>query len=90
MNGGGQIRDQGKEADNRPPGSGRVLQASDFQVNVMANVESIGTRHRGAPRLLAALGSIFREFRRTLFDSYRPERHYMRGPGPKWRERHGR
>jgi hypothetical protein len=26
----------------------------------------------------------------TLFPSYRPERHYMRGPGPKWRERHGR
>jgi hypothetical protein len=25
----------------------------------------------------------------TLFPSYRPERHYMRGPGPKWRERHG-
>ena len=24
---------------------------------------------------------------RTL-DGYRPERHYMRGPGPKWRERH--
>jgi hypothetical protein len=23
-----------------------------------------------------------------LFDSYRPERHYMRGPGPKWREKH--
>ena len=22
--------------------------------------------------------------------SYRPERHYMRGPGPKWREKHGR
>jgi hypothetical protein len=22
--------------------------------------------------------------------SYRPEAHYMRGPGPKWRERHGR
>ena len=21
-------------------------------------------------------------------DSYRPELHYMRGPGPKWRERH--
>lgn len=20
--------------------------------------------------------------------AYRPERHYMRGPGPKWRERH--
>ena len=21
-------------------------------------------------------------------DPYRPERHYMRGPGPKWRARH--
>ena len=26
---------------------------------------------------------------RELTDNYRPERHYMRGPGPKWRERHG-
>jgi len=25
----------------------------------------------------------------TLFPSYRPERHYMRGPGPKWREKNG-
>src|SRR5262249_12017085 len=24
-----------------------------------------------------------------LFDSYRPELHYMRGPGPKWRAKHG-
>ncbi len=24
-----------------------------------------------------------------VFDSYRPERHYMRGPGPRWREKHG-
>ena len=22
------------------------------------------------------------------FDRYRPELHYMRGPGPKWREKH--
>jgi hypothetical protein len=25
-----------------------------------------------------------------LFDPYRPELHYMRGPGPKWREKHAR
>jgi hypothetical protein len=25
-----------------------------------------------------------------LFDRYQPELHYMRGPGPKWREKHGR
>ena len=24
-----------------------------------------------------------------LSNPYRPERHYMRGPGPKWREKHG-
>jgi hypothetical protein len=23
-----------------------------------------------------------------LFNPYRPELHYMRGPGPKWREKH--
>jgi len=25
----------------------------------------------------------------ALFDSYRPELHYMRGPGPRWRQKHG-
>ncbi len=25
-----------------------------------------------------------------VFASYRPELHYMRGPGPKWREKHVR
>jgi hypothetical protein len=25
---------------------------------------------------------------RGLADPYRPERHYMRGPGPKWRAKH--
>jgi hypothetical protein len=25
---------------------------------------------------------------KALFDDYRPELHYMRGPGPKWREKH--
>ena len=27
---------------------------------------------------------------RKLVDPYRPELHYMRGPGPKWREKHAR
>ena len=25
---------------------------------------------------------------KALFDDYRPELHYMRGPGPKWHEKH--
>ena len=32
----------------------------------------------------------WRGFLKDLFRPYRPERHYMRGPGPKWREKHGR
>jgi hypothetical protein len=28
---------------------------------------------------------MWRSLARELFDSYRPERHYMRGPGPKCR-----
>jgi hypothetical protein len=27
---------------------------------------------------------------KALFDDYRPELHYMRGPGPKWNEKHER
>jgi hypothetical protein len=44
----------------------------------------------------SAVGSVIgltarRRWRRLsglLFDPYRPELHYMRGPGPRWRERH--
>jgi hypothetical protein len=32
----------------------------------------------------------WRWLRTSLFESYQPELHYMRGPGPKWREKHGR
>ena len=38
------------------------------------------------------LTAIQRHWRRlvgSLSDPYRPELHYMRGPGPKWREKHG-
>jgi hypothetical protein len=29
-----------------------------------------------------------RWLRTPLVDAYRPELHYMRGPGPKWQEKH--
>src|SRR5712691_4054651 len=31
-------------------------------------------------------GALRHRFRR-MFETYRPELHYMRGPGPKWREK---
>ena len=39
---------------------------------------------------LSALQRHWRELIASLFKRYRPERHYTRGPGPKWRERHTR
>ena len=35
-----------------------------------------------------AIAAYFAEIKNRLTDPYQPERHYMRGPGPKWRERH--
>ena len=37
--------------------------------------------------LIAEVVDISRALR-GLFDPYRPERHYMRGPGPKWHAKH--
>jgi len=36
----------------------------------------------------AELARIWRTLKKGLCDPYRPELHYMRGPGPKWREKH--
>jgi hypothetical protein len=43
--------------------------------------------HRPAGAL-DAVARRWRWLRPSLFDPYRPELHYMRGPGPKWREKH--
>jgi hypothetical protein len=40
-------------------------------------------------RSLDVVAHRWRWLKTSLFDSYRPELHYMRGPGPKWREKHG-
>jgi hypothetical protein len=42
-----------------------------------------------SPRLLSVVAMLWRTLRRDLTDPYRPELHYMRGPGPKWRAKHG-
>ena len=41
----------------------------------------------GSSPLLSELVGIVRAFK-SLFDPYRPELHYMRGPGPKWHAKH--
>jgi hypothetical protein len=37
--------------------------------------------------LAGALTETFRTLKKGFFNSYRPELHYMRGPGPRWREK---
>ena len=41
------------------------------------------------PRWMSRAAAWTLNLKRDLFDPYRPELHYMRGPGPKWREKHG-
>jgi hypothetical protein len=39
-------------------------------------------------KAFAELANAWRTLIRSQLDAYRPEKHYMRGPGPKWREKH--
>jgi hypothetical protein len=41
------------------------------------------------PAAFAALKAFWRQFLTKAFDPYRPELHYMRGPGPAWRAKYG-
>ena len=36
----------------------------------------------------ALVSACWRRFGIAIFDTYRPELHYMRGAGPKWHEKH--
>jgi hypothetical protein len=40
------------------------------------------------PGLLHDIRTFWREFAQAAFNPYRPELHYMRGPGPAWRAKH--
>jgi len=40
------------------------------------------------PLIFPLIAAAWRELRKWVLDTYRPELHYMRGPGPKWREKH--
>ncbi|MDB5584244.1 MAG: hypothetical protein JWR80_9420 [Bradyrhizobium sp.] len=45
---------------------------------------SAGSRD-GQSGALAEIRDFWRQFFSRAFDPYRPELHYMRGPGPAWR-----
>ena len=49
----------------------------------------VDRRHTPAPGLWSELSAMVACLHRDLFTGYRPERHYMRGPGPAWRAKAG-
>jgi len=44
--------------------------------------------HAGLAKSLAGFHAFLRRFMALAFNPYRPELHYMRGPGPAWRAKH--
>jgi hypothetical protein len=52
--------------------------------------KTVQSSHRRAPSVLADLADFVQDLAKSLFDPYRPELHYMRGPGPKWHAKHDR
>jgi hypothetical protein len=59
----------------------------------MATITSDGISHAASrkreSRAFAGLKSFWRDFFVRAFHPYRPELHYMRGPGPAWRAKYG-
>jgi hypothetical protein len=51
----------------------------------MVRMRALRGNPAGVP---AQFGDLLRDLAKALFDPYRPELHYMRGPGPKWRAKH--
>ena len=54
----------------------------------MGKTTRSGAAHRMASGVLADFAEFAHGLARSLFDPYRPELYYMRGPGPKWHAKH--
>jgi hypothetical protein len=54
---------------------------------------ALATAAHGSSGFLPRIGTAFLKFwfeaAAIMFGGYRPEKHYMRGPGPAWRKKHG-
>jgi hypothetical protein len=67
----------------------RKNQAGTVMTSITATSLSQAASSRDRqPGLLHDIRTFWREFTRKAFDPYRPELHYMRGPGPAWHAKH--
>ena len=53
-----------------------------------ASLHAPANSRAGQAKPFAELRAFLREFIAKAFSTYRPELHYMRGPGPAWRAKH--
>ncbi len=56
-------------------------------VRLMAKADTALRRICHAPALATDMADLVHELK-SVFDPYRPELHYMRGPGPAWHAKH--
>ena len=49
---------------------------------------SAADSHDREPGLIGEIRAFWHQFIVAAFHPYRPEQHYMRGPGPAWRAKH--
>jgi hypothetical protein len=54
-----------------------------------ASLPSPAFKHATRSRIGAEIKSFWRAFFARAFSPYRPELHYMRGPGPAWHAKYG-
>jgi hypothetical protein len=52
------------------------------------SLSSTANSRHGRSSLFAEIRTFWRQFFARTFNPYRPELHYMRGPGPAWRAKH--
>lgn len=53
--------------------------------NTSASLSTTAGSRNGQSGLFTEIRDFWRQFVARAFDPYRPELHYMRGPGPAWR-----
>jgi hypothetical protein len=53
-----------------------------------APASSAAESHDRPPGLVCEIREFWHQFIVAAFHPYRPEQHYMRGPGPAWRAKH--
>jgi hypothetical protein len=53
-----------------------------------ATLSSTARSHDGHHHATAGIREFWQRFFTRAFNPYRPELHYMRGPGPAWRAKH--